>query len=188
MVFSNGYAWATSTGDWNRQLSIADQDNWAYGSDKLTPEAGSTLKYFFNDELIYTSELTVADLYPYCAADNQTTTLDINADYNTTKRIDFTVTTYPTIVSGMGLGLSSVNTVLNWDRFAAQFALDPYQVVNQQYKVMENFVGKTDYVTFTPSGGDVFSLRWIAPEPEPSIVYPQIPPFKGRIHQTLIQN
>jgi len=175
MVFSNGYAWATSTGDWNRQLSIADQDNWAYGSDKLTPEAGSTLKYFFNDELIYTSELDVADLYPYCAASNTPNNIDINADYNTAKRIDFTVTTYPSIVSSTGLGLSSVNTVLNWDRFAAQFALDPYQVVNQQYKVMENFVSKTDYVTYTPSDGDVFSLRWIASEAAENITFPQIP-------------
>jgi len=182
MVFSNGYAWATSTGDWNRQLSIADQDNWAYGSDKLTPEAGSTLKYFFNDELIYTSELTAADLYPYCSADNTPTNIDINDDYNTTKRIDFTVTTYPTVVSGTGLGLSSVNTVLNWDRFAAQFALDPVGVVNQQYKVMENNVSKTDYVIFTPSNGDVFSLRWIAPEGGGNITFPQIPPSKGIIN------
>jgi len=182
MVFSNGYAWATSTGDWNRTLSDADQDNWAYGSNKLTPEAGSTLKYFFNDELIYTSELTAADLYPYCAADNQTTTLDINADYNTTKRIDFTVGTYPSVVSGMGLGLNSVNTETHWEQFTAQFALDPYQVVNQQYKVKENNVSKTDYEIFTPSGGDVFSLRWIAPEGGGNITFPQIPPSKGIIN------
>jgi len=161
-VFSNGYAWATSTGDGNRQLSIADADNWAYGSDKLSPDGGSTLKYYFNDALIYTSALAVADLYPMCSADNTPTNIDINVDYNTTKRIDFTLTTYPSNVSGMGLGLNSVNTQPdNWDRFSAQFASDSTGGGSiQQYKVMENFVSKTSYVTFSPSDGDVFSLRW----------------------------
>jgi len=183
MVFSNGYAWATSSGDWNRQLSIADAANWAYGSDKLTPEEGSTLKYYLNDELIYTSELDVADLYPYCASLKQTTVIDINADYNTTKRIDFTLTTYPSNVSAMGVGLSSVNTVLNWDRFAAQFALDSTGGGSiDQYKIMENFVSKTDYVVFTPSNGDVFSLRWITPEEGGNITFPQIPEPKNIIN------
>ena len=162
MVFSNGQNWATSSGDWNRQLSTADATNWAYGSDKLESPDPGTLTYHLNDgDPIYTSELTAGDLYPYCAAAKTPTNININDDYNTTKRIDFTVSSYPSNVSAMGLGLSSVNTVLLWDRLTAQFAFDSTGGGSiQQYKIMENFVSKTDYVTFTPSDGDVWSIRW----------------------------
>ena len=158
MVFSNGYAWATSTGDWNRQLSISDADNWAYGSDKLSSPTGE-LKYYLNDALIYTSEISPTDLYPYCAADNTPTNIDINANYDTSKQIDFTITAYPSNVSGMGVGLNSVNTFTPWEHFTAQFALDSLGG-NMRYKIKEGTVDKTSYVIFTPVDGDVFSLRW----------------------------
>ena len=162
MVFSNGYAWATSSGDWNRELSIADAANWAYGSDKLSSPTGE-LKYYYNDALIYTSEMSPTDLYPYCTASNQTTEIDINANYNTSKRIDFTCTELPSNIGAMGMGLNSVNTVTDWHKFSAQFALDSTGGGSiNQYKIRENNVDKTSYVTFSPSNGDVFSLRWAA--------------------------
>ena len=182
MVFSNGLNWSTSTGDWNREMSASDgSSNFAYGSEKLVPAAESILKYYFNDSLIYTSELTVADLYPYTRSYEEERSVTINADYVSSTNLDFTMTDwhYPPL-SGTGVGLNSVNTLTNWDALTAQFAFDATggQTIFQ-YKVREGGVDKTSYVPFTPANGDKFSLRWSSDTPGSTTLLPP-PPLIAR--------
>ena len=169
MAFVNGDKWTGSTGTWNRQRSGSNSSsNFAYGEDLLEASIGP-LEYYYNDALIYTSSMAPADLYPYITYYDSSGDVTINADYNTTKRIDFTINAYGSNSNNSGLGLNDNTSQDGWQGLNGSFSFD-----EGKYWVYEGS-RKTDKLTFTPTPGDVFSLRWTSPSsgtrlPPPPIV------------------
>jgi len=162
MTFLNGNNWDDSTGDWNRQRSSSNTtNNFAYAGDKLEASSGS-LKYYINDVSIYdTSAATPTDLYPFVNFYEDDASITINADYNTTKRIDFTLNNVDTTgISNTGFGLNSVNTLTGWTLITNVIAFDA-----GEWQIREGYVLKAGPTTYAPSNGDVISLAWeSAPE------------------------
>ena len=157
MVFENGTRWGTTSGDWNRERTdFNTSGNFAYAEDKLEASSGS-LKYYINDVSIYdTSTATPTDLYPFVNYYENNASVTINADYNTTKRIDFTLNNVESAgISNTGFGLNSVNTATGWTHITNVVAFDA-----GEYQVREGYVIKVAPTSITMSDGDVISLAW----------------------------
>ena len=159
MAFLNGTDWGDSSGLWNRQRSTANTaTNHAYAEDLLQASTG-TLKYYINDVLIYTSEATPTNLYPFVNFYEDNASITINSDYNTTKRIDFTLNNVDsTGISNTGLGLNSTTNGTGWTLITNVIAWD-----DGKYQIREGYVVKVAPTTYAPSNGDVLSLAWESP-------------------------
>ena len=154
MVFNTGALWNATSGDWNRQRTGSNSSsNFAYGTEIMEVSSG-TLKYYFNDALVYTSSMTPVDLYPYITYYDSSGDVTINDDYTTTKRIDFTINDFGSSYNNSGLGLNDNILQDGWQGLNGSFSFD-----EGKYWVYEG-ERKTDKLSFTPANGDVWSLAW----------------------------
>ena len=159
MTFANGNQFTTSSGDWNRKRTGANgTSSFAYGTE-ITPTI-TTLNYYLNDSLVHTGTTDISlPLYPLINSYETDRDVTINADYTTTNRIDFTINEYGSAPSNSGWGLNYATALIGWQDLNACFSFDTV-AGNSQYWIREEGSTVSTPTSFTPSDGDVWSLRW----------------------------
>jgi len=160
MVLSNGAAWTVSPSNKGTRSNTNTTSNFMYGDDS-TP-TGTTIKYYLNDVLKYTSTVVSATVYPQIQSYIKDSVVSINADWVSSKSITFTVDDYntqPSLGQTIGLGFDASQSKQDWDQLDFSFtafsgSVDPTDVT---VRVQESGSIKwTD--TMTPVNGDTFKI------------------------------